>query len=203
MALVVDAFAKMPDRRLIVIGDGPEFEKVKARATPNITLLGYQPNDVLVAYMQRAKAFVFAAEEDFGIAPVEAQACGTPVIAFGKGGALETVIDSPDPARRTGVFFRRQQTDDIVDAVRRFEANGRYDPAVCRQHALQFSAARFRQQFTELVELACGVAPERDSTIVPLQPRAAAAPKSGAAEARAQSFDAAASWSDEERKSWI
>ncbi|WP_028988633.1 glycosyltransferase family 4 protein [Thermithiobacillus tepidarius DSM 3134] len=98
MDVIVEAFATMPDKRLVVIGDGPEFEKVKAKAGPNVELLGYQGSEVLRDYMQRAKAFVFAAEEDFGIMPVEAQACGTPVIAFGKGGALETIqgVWAPD-----------------------------------------------------------------------------------------------------------
>ena len=91
MDLIVEAFSRMPDKKLVVIGDGPDFGKIKSKATNNITLLGYQPFGVLKDYMQKAKAFVFAAEEDFGITPVEAQACGTPVIAFGKGGALETV----------------------------------------------------------------------------------------------------------------
>ena len=95
----------MPQRRLIVIGDGPEMERVRKVAGSNVTLLGYQPNEILVDYLQRARAFVFAAEEDFGILPVEAQACGTPVIAFGKGGTLETIIglDSACGSPPTGV----------------------------------------------------------------------------------------------------
>ncbi|MGE4530468.1 MAG: glycosyltransferase family 4 protein, partial [Acidithiobacillus sp.] len=97
MDLIVDAFSNMPDKRLVVIGDGPDMKKIRSKAGANIQFLGYQPFDVLRDYMQRAKAFVFAAEEDFGITPVEAQACGTPVIAYGRGGALETVrgIGSP------------------------------------------------------------------------------------------------------------
>ncbi|WP_126475233.1 glycosyltransferase, partial [Klebsiella pneumoniae] len=107
MDLIVEAFANMPDKRLVVIGDGSEMPKVKKKAASNIEILGYQPDQVLHDYMRRAKAFVFAAEEDFGITPVEAQACGTPVIAYGKGGVLETVrpygISNP-----TGLFFERQ-----------------------------------------------------------------------------------------------
>jgi glycosyltransferase involved in cell wall biosynthesis len=115
--LIADAFKKMPDRKLLVIGDGPELKMVKraAAGSKNIELLGYQPREMLKHYMQKAKAFIFAAEEDFGIIPVEAQACGTPVIAFGKGGVLETVID-----KETGVFFERQEVSSIVEAVLRF-----------------------------------------------------------------------------------
>jgi len=92
--LIVEAFSRMPEKKLVVIGDGSEMAKIKSKATANVEILGYQPNEVMEDYMRRAKAFVFAAEEDFGITPVEAQACGTPVIAFGKGGALES-IDLP------------------------------------------------------------------------------------------------------------
>ncbi len=92
MDLIVEAFSQMPDKKLVVIGDGSEMSKIKAKASSNIELLGYQPNSVMQEYMQKAKGFVFAAEEDFGITPVEAQACGTPVIAFGKGGALKQFV---------------------------------------------------------------------------------------------------------------
>ncbi|HEE1160993.1 TPA: glycosyltransferase family 4 protein, partial [Klebsiella pneumoniae] len=105
--LIVEAFSEMPNRKLVVIGDGPEMQKIKSKAKTNIEILGYQPDSVMQEYMRNAKAFVFAAEEDFGIIPVEAQACGTPVIAFGKGGALETIrplgVDKP-----TGLFFQKQ-----------------------------------------------------------------------------------------------
>ena len=109
-----------PCKKLVVIGEGPEFAKTKAIAGPNIEIMGYQPFDVLKEKMQKAKAFVFAAEEDFGITPVEAQACGTPVIAYGKGGALETVrgLDEENP---TGLFFEEQTVESIVKAVNRFE----------------------------------------------------------------------------------
>jgi len=86
--LIVEAFAAMPDKKLIVIGDGPDFNKIKAKAAENVEMLGYQSNEKLTYYLQRAKAFVFAAEEDFGLLPLEAQACGTPVIAYGKGGGI-------------------------------------------------------------------------------------------------------------------
>jgi len=112
MDMVVQAFSRMPDKRLIVIGDGPDFDKVKALAGKNIELLGYQEANILARYLQKARAFIFAAEEDFGIVPVEAQACGTPVIAYGKGGVLETVLDG-----KTGIFFHEQNADSIIAAV--------------------------------------------------------------------------------------
>ena len=147
MDLIVRAFAGMPDKKLIVIGDGPQFDKVKQAATPNITILGYQPFDVLRDHMQRAKAFVFAAEEDFGIIPVEAQACGTPVIAFGKGGALETVIDG-----KTGVLFHEQTEAAIRNAVTQFETQFNFEPRNIRQHAESFSTERFNSQFKAFVD---------------------------------------------------
>lgn len=147
MDLIVKAFAGMPDKKLIVIGDGPQFEKVKQAATPNITIMGYQPFSVLRDHMQRAKAFVFAAEEDFGIIPVEAQACGTPVIAFGKGGARETVLDGT-----TGVLFHEQTSSAIQDAITQFEDSFDFNPQKIRQHAELFSADRFSAQFKAFVD---------------------------------------------------
>ncbi|HDY5024508.1 TPA: glycosyltransferase family 4 protein, partial [Klebsiella pneumoniae] len=121
MDLIVEAFSCMPDKKLIVIGDGSEMFKIKAKATQNIEILGYQPNSVMEQHMKKAKAFVFAAEEDFGITPVEAQACGTPVIAFGKGGALETIrpygVDKP-----TGLFFDKQEVTSLINAVSEFDS---------------------------------------------------------------------------------
>ena len=150
--LIVEAFSKMPDKKLVVIGTGPDFEKVKSKATSNIEILGYQHFSVLKEHMQNAKAFVFAAEEDFGITPVEAQACGTPVIAFGKGGALETVIDinSENP---TGVFFKKQTTEDIIEAVKFFEDNyKKFTPQNCRDNAMKFSNEVFKNSFKDLIE---------------------------------------------------
>ncbi|HDK9850228.1 TPA: glycosyltransferase, partial [Klebsiella pneumoniae] len=105
--LIVEAFSHMPDKKLVVIGDGSEMGKIKSKAARNIEILGYQSNEVMQSTMQKAKAFVFAAEEDFGITPVEAMACGTPVIAYGKGGVLETVKPVGYEAP-TGVFFGEQ-----------------------------------------------------------------------------------------------
>lgn len=151
--LIVQAFAMMPDKKLVVVGDGPDFDKVKSLAGPNVKLLGYQSTEVLKDHMQRAKAFVFAAEEDFGIAPLEAQACGTPVIAFGKGGALETIRCQNEPSP-TGLFFYEQSVNSILEAVSLFEGEyaSRISPQACRDNAERFSQQRFRLQFKELIE---------------------------------------------------
>jgi len=150
--LIVEAFSRMPEKELVVIGDGPDFQKVKAKAGGNVTLLGYQPFEELRDHMQRAKAFVFAAEEDFGIIPVEAQACGTPVIAYGKGGALETVR-GPEHENPTGLFFPEQTVESLMDAVCRFERESeRFKPADCRRNAVRFSPERFREEFFSFVE---------------------------------------------------
>ncbi len=149
--LIVRAFAGMPEKKLTVIGDGPDLEKVRRAATPNVTLLGRLPRDVLRAELRRARAFVFAADEDFGIAPVEAQACGTPVIAYGKGGALETIRGLED-ATPTGVFFAEQTEAGIQSAVAQFEQNaGRITAAACRENAERFGVARFRSELRQFV----------------------------------------------------
>ncbi len=148
--LIVEAFAAMPDKELIVIGDGPELNRLKQQAGPNVTLLGRQPDEAVQYYMQHARAFVYAAEEDFGIAPVEAQACGTPVIAYGKGGVLETVVPG-----QTGVLYAHQTAADIADAVAAFESQ--YDsfvPEQIRVHAEQFGPDRFRDAFRTLIDTA-------------------------------------------------
>jgi glycosyltransferase involved in cell wall biosynthesis len=150
--LLVEAFAGMPDRRLIVIGDGPELGRIRAKARSNVTLMGAQPIAAVRDYLQRARAFLFAAEEDFGIAPLEAQACGTPVLAYAKGGALETIrgLEYPEP---TGVFFMEQSAPAIREAVVRFEAEApRISQGACRQNALRFGAERFRREFKKLIE---------------------------------------------------
>jgi len=150
--MIIEAFAKMPEKKLVVIGTGPEWEKCKAALAPNVSLLGWQSADSLRDYLQRAKAFVFAAEEDFGIAPLEAQASGTPVIAFGKGGVRETLCDLNHP-KPTAVFFDEQSAEAIGEAVTRFEENfDRINPISCRENAVRFSAERFRRELTSLVE---------------------------------------------------
>jgi len=152
IATVVDAFRLLPERRLVVVGDGPEMARVKAAAGPNVEVLGFQSSQCLRDLMQRARAFVFAAEEDFGIAPIEAQACGTPVIAYGRGGALESVRPLGGKAP-TGLFFETQSVASIVAAVREFERKqALFDPLACRNNALRFSSERFRAQYQGLVQ---------------------------------------------------
>ncbi len=148
------------DEHLTIIGTGPDWEKVKAVSGPNVSLLGFQPNDTLLAHLQKARAFVFMAEEDFGIACVEAQACGIPVIAYGKGGSLETIRgvwsgDSwPTNYQPTGIWFREQTPKALADAVRYFQANQyHFSPETCRANALRFSEERFRREFKAYVLL--------------------------------------------------
>ena len=139
--LIVEAFSSTPERKLVVIGDGPEMPRIRRLAGPNVSFLGHQKTVVLKDYLQRARAFVFAAEEDFGIMPLEAQACGTPVIAFGRGGVLETVVGQSETP--TGVFFHSQTVPSLLEAIRYFETL-LIKPETCRKWAENFSTARFR-----------------------------------------------------------
>lgn len=153
--LIVEAFKNMPDKKLVVIGDGPQFEKIKLLAGENVKLLGYQDFEILNKKMGNAKAFIFAAEEDFGIIPLEAQACGTPVIAFGKGGALETVIPfyNNSETEATGIFFEEQTLVALIEAINYFEKiSGNISPHSCRKNAEKFSQERFDKEYYEYVE---------------------------------------------------
>lgn len=149
--LLVDAFGRMPERRLVVVGDGPEMRRLRSVAPPNVDLLGRLPTAAVREHMQRARAFLFAGIEDFGIVMAEAQACGTPVIALGKGGAAEIVRGQNDP-QPTGVLFEEQTCESLIEAVRRFEQDpGGFAPSRCRENAMRFEHGRFRQRFGELV----------------------------------------------------
>lgn len=150
--LIVEAFSRMPEKKLYVIGDGPDYEKIKKKATSNIILLGYQDFSTMKEYFTNAKAFVFAAEEDFGIVPVEAQACGTPVIAYGKGGVLESIkgIEDDHP---TGLFFYEQTPDALIEAVNEFEnLHDKILAKSCRSNALKFSEKEFRNRLKNFVD---------------------------------------------------
>lgn len=151
--LIIKAFNQMPDKKLVVFGDGPQADICRSISGSNVEFVGYQSKSALVLLMQQAKAFVFAADEDFGITPLEAQACGTPVIAFDKGALQETIfgLDSEVP---TGVFFASQTVDSIVNAVVEFEKTGQSLSASesCRQNALRFSTELFREKFVHDIE---------------------------------------------------
>lgn len=142
--LALNAFAGL-DRRLIVIGEGQDLARARRMAPPNVRFLGAQPDEVLREHYTTCRALVFPGEEDFGIVPVEAQACGRPVIAYGRGGARETVVDlAAAPSRPpTGVLFPEPTAESLIEAVRRFELHEQdFDPAAIRAHALQFSRDR-------------------------------------------------------------
>ena len=145
--LIVEAFSQMPDKKLLVLGDGPNKKLVESKAAKNIELLGYLPSDKLNYYMRKAKAFVFAAEEDFGITVVEAESCGTPVIALNKGGTAETVIDGFN-----GIHFKEQNPVAIADAVKRFEQIGTFDYVKINQFAQQFSRKVFEEKIKTFIE---------------------------------------------------
>ncbi len=154
MELITGAFRRMPDRKLVVLGDGPNRAQVEAAAggAPNIEIRGRVDTAELVRLTQAARAAIFAAEEDFGIATVEAQACGTPVIAFGRGGVRDIVV--PAPAHNaTGLFFAEQSTEAIAEAVDRFESlAGSITPQACRANAMRFSREEFRRRMRALVD---------------------------------------------------
>lgn len=153
MDLIVEAFREMPRRKLVVIGDGPQMGALQSHCPPNVTLMGWQPDAVVREYLANAQAFVFAAHEDFGISPVEAQACGTPVIAYGAGGSVETVRDVRTKPEPTGLLFEHQTPASLVQAVEAFdELAVRIEPDACRRWAETFSEARFAGQFKALIE---------------------------------------------------
>jgi len=155
--LIVESFRLQPDRKLIVVGDGPEAARVRAaaRGATNIEFRSKVEKTELIDLMQRARAAVFAAEEDFGITMVEAQACGTPVIAFGRGGVTD-IIDA-DGGAPTGVLFDRQDVDSVLDGLARFDrVCHRITAESCRANALRFARSRFRAEIRNFVEIALG-----------------------------------------------
>jgi glycosyltransferase involved in cell wall biosynthesis len=145
--LVIAAFNEMPDRQLVVVGEGQEAARLRSIAGPNVLFTGFLPRADYVRTVSHAKAMVFAGCEDFGIALAEAQAWGTPLIAFGRGGACDIVRPLDRMDRPTGLLFKRQSVADIKNAVDRFESQShRIAAAACRQNALRFSATRFRRE---------------------------------------------------------
>lgn len=143
--IAVQAFNRS-GRKLVVIGDGPEKESLRRAAKPNIQFIGWQPNKILREHYRKARALIFPGEEDFGIVPVESQACGTPVIAYAQGGALETIC-----ANKTGLFFNEPTAPSLEQAIGRFETMN-WSPETARQNALGFSRERFKNEMKNFID---------------------------------------------------
>lgn len=156
ISLIVEAFNQL-GKPLVIIGDGPDLNHIRKLANHNIQILGSQPDNVVEKYMAKAKAFVYAACEDFGIALVEAQACGTPIIAYKGGGALETVKDIvQNPEQGTGLFFFPQETAALVRAVQQFEQlQDKINPENCRLQAGKFTPRIFANNYLQFLETCC------------------------------------------------
>jgi glycosyltransferase involved in cell wall biosynthesis len=151
--LVIEAFNAMPSRRLVVVGEGQQSKKLRAMAGPNVHFAGYLQRDDYAATIARAQALVFAGCEDFGIALAEAQAWGTPLIAFARGGAADIVRPLGRMDRPTGLLFSRQTAAAVQEAVEHFAASrDRISPAACRQNALRFSTERFHREIARAFE---------------------------------------------------
>ncbi len=145
--LLIETFNKLPDKKLVIIGDGPDIKKLKSLAKKNIEFLGYQPFNVVKDYMKKAKCFLFAAEEDFGIVLVEAQACGTPVIAFSQGGASEIVING-----KTGILFNEQSVQAVLSVISKFEkVKDSFDLKYIRRNSERFDKTIFQNKFKNFV----------------------------------------------------
>ncbi len=145
--VIVKAFSMIREKRLLIIGDGPELKRLKKIAPSNVEFLGYLEREKLTNYFSRARAFIFSAEEYFGIAPVEAQASGIPVISYRGGGAIESVIDGV-----TGIFFNEQTPEAVVQAINKFESiEDRFESEKIRKNSLRFSKEKFKQEFLEFI----------------------------------------------------
>jgi len=148
----------MMKRQLVVIGEGEESKRLRKAAGPTITFLGYQPDEVVRDHYRRCRAFLFPGEEDIGLTPIEAQASGRPVIAYGRGGALETVDgffvgEPPRPEVGMGIFFGEQSVESLVEAIQVFESvETRFSPRVIRARAQRFDVSRFKKEMLEFIE---------------------------------------------------
>jgi glycosyltransferase involved in cell wall biosynthesis len=142
--LAIKAFNRL-NYPLVIAGEGPESVYLKKKSNKNITFLGWQSQDQLAGLFSQCKAFIFPGEEDFGIAPVEAMASGRPVIAYAKGGALETVT------KETGIFFKEQTVESLIEAILLFERE-KFNPEKIREHALRFDKEIFKKKFRDYVE---------------------------------------------------
>ena len=143
--MIVEAFVKN-GKPLVVAGTGTQLEEIREIATDNIQVLGYVEDARVIALMQKAKAFIFAAYEDFGIVPVEAMACGTPVIAYGKGGIIDTVYDG-----ETGIFFDEQTVSSLNNAIKKFEMM-QFDHRAISKYASRFSNERFEKEVCKFID---------------------------------------------------
>ncbi|VYT78585.1 glycosyltransferase [Clostridium tertium] len=143
--LAIEAFNEL-GLPLVVIGDGPERKKLESMAKSNIKFLGRQSDEIIKEHYSKCRAFIFPGEEDFGITPLEAQASGRPVIAYRKGGALETVVEV-----KTGVFFEKQNKNSLIDAIKRFETL-EFDKYKIREHSLQFDEIVFKQKIQNFID---------------------------------------------------
>ena len=143
--LAIEAFNDM-GLKLKIVGDGPDRRRLEKTAKANIEFLGSKPNNELASIYENCKAFIMPQEEDFGIAAVEAQMCGKPVIALASGGASESIIDG-----KTGIFFKNQTKEDLIAAVRKF--NGlKFDAEEIKSHAQKFSKEEFKRKIKEFVD---------------------------------------------------
>ena len=149
--LIAEAFSRMPDKKLLIIGEGSDEQKIKSKCGKNIKMLGYKEADDLENYMKKACAFVFAAEEDFGISVIEALSCGTPVIALNRGGTAETIVDG-----KFGIHFPEQTAERYCQAVEKFEKNkNTFDAHTLSSYAKQFDRKVFEEQIKTFVKLKC------------------------------------------------
>jgi glycosyltransferase involved in cell wall biosynthesis len=169
--LAVAACERM-GRRLIVIGSGPESQSLRGRAGPMTTFLGWQSDEQIREHLRRCRALLFPGHEDFGIVPVEAQACGAPVIAFNRGGATETILPSTADQPGSGRFFERQTVDSLVEAMAWVESNPAQLPSsLARTNSLRFTAARYESELLDYLEEVA----RRQSSTRPVQPQRNAA----------------------------
>lgn len=144
--LAIEAFNKL-GKKLIIVGEGSDLDRLKSLAKENITFLGWQSDQTVSELMSRAKALIFPGEEDFGLTPIESMAAGRPVIAYNKGGVTETVVEG-----KTGLFFDDASPESLVDAVERFELSfDQFSPLDCRKQAENFSSSKFQKDFKQTV----------------------------------------------------
>ena len=152
--LAVAACARL-GRRLVIIGSGQDEARLRTLAGPTVQFLGWQPDATIRDHLRRCRALLFPGEEDFGIVPVEAMACGAPVIALGAGGATETVVAPGSRREPTGLFFAQQTVDCLVETLLAFErCDSDFNPAAARRRALQFNAARFAEELFAFLDAA-------------------------------------------------